>query len=139
LRPRATWWRRFGTGAETLLAETWRAWLLILVLTLLSGVGDAYGFAHAARVWHDGRLAWNELARSAAGFAMGIGLYWLVLKPMTRVGITAPEIQTMAWFGVTLIGVALISGRFLGWPRLDQAVALAVLAGIAWLVARTGG
>jgi hypothetical protein len=121
-----------------MLAETWRAWLAIVVLTVLSGCGDAYGFTHAALVWQGGRLMWGEVARSAAGFAVGIGLYWVVLKPMMSVGIVAPEIQTIAWFGVTLIGVALISGRFLGWARPDQAVAVAVLAGIVWLLVRTG-
>jgi hypothetical protein len=114
-------------------------WLLIIVLTLLSGLGDAYGFAHAALVWQQGRLVGGELARSAAGFAAGIGLYWLALRNMTAVGIVAPEVQTIAWFGVTLIGVAVLSGRFLAWPALDRAVAVAVLAGIGWLLVRTGG
>jgi hypothetical protein len=102
-------------------------------------VGDAYGFNHAALVWQNGRLDWSELGRSALGFAFGIGLYWLVLRFMTAAGIVAPEIQTIAWFGVTLIGVGLLSGRFLGWARLDQFAALAVLAGIGWLLVRTGG
>jgi hypothetical protein len=114
-------------------------WLFIIVLTVLSGVGDAYGFAHAALVWQGGRVVWAELARSAAGFTAGIGLYWLVLRYMTAAGIVAPELQTLAWFGVTIIGVAVLSGTFLAWPRLDQAIAVAVLAGIGWLLMRTGG
>ena len=122
-----------------MLAETWRLWLVIIVLTLLSGVGDAFGFTHAARVWQGGRLVWAEVARSAAGFAVGIGLYWLVLKYMIAAGIVSPEIQTIAWFGVTLIGVAVLSGKFLGWALLDQFVAVLVLAGIGWLLVRTGG
>ena len=122
-----------------ILAETQRLWLVIIVLTLLSGVGDAYGFTHAALVWQNGRLVWGELARSALGFAVGIGLYWVVLRFMTAAGIVAPELQTIAWFGVTLIGVGLLSGRFLVWARLDQLVALLVLAGIGWLLVRTGG
>lgn len=122
-----------------MLAETWRLWLVIIVLTLLSGVGDAFGFTHAARVWQGGRLMWAEVARSAAGFAVGISLYWWVLKYMVAVGVVSPEIQTIAWFGVTLIGVALLNRQFLGWARLDQVVAVAVLAGIGWLLVRTGG
>ncbi len=125
-----------------MLSETGRVWLLIVGLTLLSGVGDAYGFTHAALIWHadrSGRVVWGEVARSALGFAGGIAVYWYVLKYMVAVGIVAPEMQTMAWFAVTLIGVALISGKFLGWARLDQAVAVAVLAGIGWLLVRTGG
>ena len=122
-----------------MLAETWRTWLVIVVLTLFSGVGDAYGFTHAALVWQSNRLVWGEVARSAAGFAAGIGLYWLVLKYMIAVGIVSPEIQTIAWFGVTLVGVAVLSGKFLGWALADQVVAVAVLAGIGWLLVRTGG
>ena len=122
-----------------MLSETWRVWLLIVGLTLLSGVGDAYGFTHAALVWQTGWVVWGEVARSAVGFAVGIGLYWYVLKYMAVVGIVAPEMQTIAWFAVTIVGVALISGKFLGWARLDQAVAVAVLAGIGWLLVRTGG
>lgn len=114
-------------------------WLLIIAITLLSGVGDAYGFTHAALVWQNGRFVLGEFARSAAGFAVGIGLYWLVLKYMTAAGVVAPEIQTIAWFAVTIVGVALLSGKFLAWPRLDQAVAVAVLAGVGWLLVRTGG
>ena len=114
-------------------------WLLIIAITLLSGVGDAYGFTHAALVWQSGRFVPGEFARSAAGFAVGIGLYWLVLKYMTAAGVVSPEIQTIAWFAVTIVGVALLSGKFLAWPRLDQAVAVAVLAGVGWLLARTGG
>lgn len=122
-----------------MLAETWRTWLVIVVLTLLSGIGDAYGFTHASLMWQHGRLVWGELARSAAGFGAGIGLYWFVLKYMIAVGIVSPEIQTIAWFGVTLVGVALISGKFLSWALADQVVAVAVLAGIGWLLVRTGG
>jgi hypothetical protein len=114
-------------------------WLLIIVLTVLSGLGDAFGFTHAALIWQNGRLVWGEVARSAAGFVAGISVYWLVLKYMTAVGIVSPEIQTIAWFAVTLVGVAVLSGKFLGWPLLDQVVAVAVLAGIGWLLVRTGG
>jgi hypothetical protein len=121
-----------------MLSETWRVWLLIVGLTLVSGIGDAYGFTHTARVWQNGRVVWGEVAHSAFGFAFGIAVYWYVLKYMAAVGIVAPEIQTIAWFAVTLIGVALISGKFLHWGRLDQGVAVVVLAGIGWLLVRTG-
>jgi hypothetical protein len=117
----------------------WLTWTLIIVLTIVSGIGDAYGFTHAARIWQNGRAVWAEVAHSAVGFAFGIALYWYVLKYMSAVGIVAPEIQTIAWFAVTIIGVALISGQFLGWNWLDQLAAVVVLAGIGWLLVRTGG
>ena len=60
-------------------------------------------------------------------------------RRLNAVGITSPEIQTVTWFGVTLIGVALVSGSFLKWTLLDQTVAVAVLFGIGWLMFRTAG
>jgi divalent metal cation (Fe/Co/Zn/Cd) transporter len=45
-------------------------------------------------------------------------------------------VQTLFWFSATIVGVALLSGRILEWPRVDQLVAAGVLAGIGWLVYR---
>jgi len=45
-------------------------------------------------------------------------------------------LQTLIWFSTTLIGVAALNGRFLQWPSSDQAVAMLVLIGIAWLLVR---
>lgn len=68
---------------------------------------------------------------------MGISLYDVILRDMDALGVRAPEVQTLAWFSVTLVGVAVFRGAFLSWRRVDQLVAVAVLAGIAWLMART--
>ena len=118
--------------------EQIRPVLLIIALTVLSGISDAQGVLHAARVWQDGKLIWGELGRSALGFSLGISLYWIAVRYMQAIGINAPEIQTIIWFGVMLVGVALISGQFFGWPLREQIVAVAVLAGIVWLSIRTG-
>jgi hypothetical protein len=48
------------------------------------------------------------------------------------------EIQTLLWFGITIIGVAVLRGRFFSWPSGDQVVAVGVMAGLAWLLARPG-
>jgi len=37
-----------------------------------------------------------------------------------------------------MVGTALISGKFLQWQTIDQAVADGVLLGIAWLLFRAG-
>ncbi len=115
------------------------SYAIIIVLTILSGIADAQGFLHAARIWQNGNLVWDELGRSTLGFVMGIVLYWIVLRNMNAVGITSPEIQTVTWFGVTIIGVALVSGSFLKWTVLDQAIDVFVLFGIGWLMFRTSG
>jgi hypothetical protein len=112
--------------------------VLIIVLTVVSGLGDAQGFIHAANIWQNGRLALDSLAKSALGFAFGISMYWLALRWMREVGVVSPEVQTLAWFGVTIVGVALASGNFVRWQLAEQVVAVGVLLGIGWLMLRTG-
>src|SRR5688572_28711118 len=103
-----------------MLSEQVRLILLIICITILSGIADSQGFIHASKIWVNNKLDWNELGKSALGIAIGISLYWLVLKYMNAAGIAAPEIQTLVWFSVTLLGVALISRNFFRWQTLDQ-------------------
>ena len=122
-----------------MFSEQVRLWLIIIVITVLSGIGDSQGFIHAAKVWANDKLVWSEVGKSALGFAIGISLYWIVIKYMNAAGIAAPEIQTLAWFLITILGVAIISRNFFRWQTIDQIVGIAVLAGVAWLMVRTGG
>lgn len=121
------------------LFEQIRLVSLVIGLTLVSGLSDSRGFIHAANIWQGGQLIWGEVGKSALGFSVGIFMYWIVLKYMKELGIVAPEIQTVIWFGMTLVGVAIASGQFFRWQLTDQMVALGVLIGIGWLLARTGG
>jgi hypothetical protein len=113
--------------------------IIVLALTLISGFGDAQGFVHASRLWQAGRPVYPELAKSAAGFLVGIAAFWLSVRYMNQLGVISPEIQATLWFTTAIIGVALASGRFLQWPRFDQLIALLVLFGLGYLVFRTGG
>ncbi|MFL6547466.1 MAG: hypothetical protein ACJ8OJ_02165 [Povalibacter sp.] len=110
---------------------------LIALLTVLSGVGDAQGFIHAGKVWQNGQIDWSHALKSAAGFQFGVIAYWLVLRLLIQHGVVAVEVQTLFWFGATIIGIALLSGQALSWPAVDQLVACAVLLGIGWLLYRT--
>jgi hypothetical protein len=112
--------------------------LILLGATLACGAADALGFVHAARVWHGGQFVWREALLSAACFQFGVAMYWIALRTLSSWGVVATETQTLVWFAATIIGVAILSGQFLRWQALDQSVALGVLAGIAWLLARTG-
>ena len=112
-------------------------WIL-LTATLLCGAADALGFVHAARVWQDGAFSARQALMSAAFFQLGVAMYWVALRTLGAWGVVSTEAQTLVWFAATIIGVAILSGRFLRWQALDQAVALGVLAGIGWLPARTG-
>ncbi len=113
--------------------------LLILVLTLLSGIGDAQGFLHSARVWAQGQPVWEEVVKATLGYSLGILMYWLAIRYLNQFGITSPEMQTLGWFAVTIIGVALFSGQFWRWQAVDRLVAIGVLAGVGWLLLRTAG
>lgn len=111
--------------------------ILIAVLTVLCGLGDAQGFIHAGKVWQGGNFVWSHALKSAAGFQFGVITYWLVLRLLAQHGIVAVEVQTLFWFVATIIGVALLSGQVLKWPAVDQVVAGVVLLGVGWLLYRT--
>jgi hypothetical protein len=111
--------------------------LLILALLALSGFADSYGFFYASKIWQNGALSWPDLAKSALGWAVGISLYIVSLRPMANAGVTSAEMQTTVWFAMTIIGVVILSGRFFYWHRLDQAIALTVVVALGWLLART--
>ena len=113
--------------------------ILILALTLLSGYADSQGFFHAANIWRDQQVSWSEVGKSGLGFGCGILLYWIALKYLSAAQVTTPEIQALVWFVVTMVGVALLSGKFAQWRIVDQGVAIAVLIGISWLFVRVGG
>jgi len=111
--------------------------LIVLVLIVLSGFADSLGFVYAAKIWDRDAFSWPDLGKSFAGWWIGISLYVVSLRYMARLGVTSAEIQTAVWFAMTIIGVVIFSGRFFGWPRLEQAVAILVLTGLGWLLVRT--
>jgi hypothetical protein len=118
----------FGADLKTLL--------IIVATALLSALGDSQGFVHSSSMWQSGRFVARECVKSAAGFAVGIGSYWFCVRYLKECGVHAPETQTLLWFATTMLGVALASGEWLRWHRLDQAVALGVAVGLGWLVIR---
>jgi hypothetical protein len=110
--------------------------LLITFFTVLSGFGDAAGFIYASKVWQEGRFVWIEALKCIAGFQFGMLMYWCALWKLADHGVVAVEIQTLFWFAATIIGVALLSGRFASWPTVDQLTAAGVLVGVGWLMYR---
>jgi len=113
--------------------------ILIVILSLISGWVDAQGFVHSSRIWVEGRPIWAEALKAGLAFGFGIMIYWLVIRFLNQAGVQSPEMQSILWFSVTIIGVALISREFFKWQRVDQIVAVFVLGGIGWLLFRTGG
>lgn len=112
--------------------------MLVVGLTIISGFGDAQGFIHASGIWNSGKVVWSEVVRSALGFTLGISMYWICIRFIQDLNIISPEIQTIFWFSITIIGVATFNGEFSQWQRVDQFVGLIVLLGLAWLMIRVG-
>lgn len=110
--------------------------VLVVVLTLFSGLADSRAFLFAAKTWDDDRLDLLLLGKSLLFFAIGILLYVLSLKYLRYLGVHSATIQTSLWFMATIVGLALVSGEFVKWQRLDQAIAILVAVGLTWLVVR---
>lgn len=121
------------------LVATARPLGIALALTVASGLADAQGFIHASQIWRTGALVPSALTKSALAFALGMGLQWIAIRFFQQSGVMLVETQTMVWFAATIIGVGLMSGTFFHWAATDRAVAMGVVAGVAWLLVRTGG
>ena len=107
---------------------------LVTVLTLISALADAYGFAHAAEIWKQDRFHLDELARSLVGTTVGVSIYLYSLRFLMQLGVEEAELQILFWLGFTFVGVALLSGAIFTWSHIDKFVALIVLTGIGWLM-----
>jgi hypothetical protein len=108
--------------------------LLVLVLTVTSGVMDARGFVYAGRAWPDGTIDWVAVGRSMLAFFAGISLYIGAVRFMQTMGLHAVALQSGIWFVATAIGIAALDGTVVQWTRLQQLVALGVMVGLAWLI-----
>ena len=109
----------------------------ILGFTVASGVLDSMAFTYSASVWDEGKLVWREVSKAAATFALGIAMYWGAVRYLRQAGVVTPEIQTLIWFGVTIVGIAVLGGRVAHWPVLDQVIAANVFLSLGWLIVRT--
>ncbi len=107
---------------------------LILIATLLSGWFDSRGFLHADKTWSSAGFSSSELFHTYFNFFLGIAFYLLAIKFTKTVINISPTLQTAAWFVTVMIGLAISSGNFFQWKRVEQVVSIAVLTGIIWLI-----
>jgi hypothetical protein len=115
-----------------------RAVALFVALTALTGFADSQGFIHAAKVWEDGQLVWDEALKSGLGFFVGVIAYWAVVRMVADLGVRSATIQTMGWFAITIAAVVLTDAGAHRWQPLDTATAAVVVAGLGLLMFRTG-
>jgi hypothetical protein len=105
---------------------------------LIAGTGDAFGYFHSTRVWQAGEPVWTEIGKALAGFGVAICCHWYVVRHLNNVVALSPEVQALALFAVTMVGLALVSRQFFQWHPLDQAVAALMVCAMGWLLVRTG-
>ena len=105
------------------------------ILTIASGLLDARGFVYAAQAWPGGQLDLKMGLASLLSFAGGVSAYIVAIKFMQNAGIHGVALQSGIWFVATAIGIAALDGSVVQWTRLQQAVALVVMLGLAWLIA----
>jgi hypothetical protein len=111
--------------------------VIAITLTLVSGYADSRGFLYASDIWNNGQLQLDKLVKSGVGFAIGIFCYWIVLRYLKELNVAlSTEVQTLGWFSVTMLGIAITSGEIWKWPVFDRFVALFVLLGMGWLLFR---
>lgn len=111
---------------------------IIIVLTVITGYADARGFMHASTMWDGDTFIPATAMRAVGYFAIGIPAYLATIYFLRRHGLVVAELQVMIWFLITVVGVALMSGRFAVWSMPDRMVAALVVIGVAWLVVRVG-
>ncbi len=119
------------------MAPGLRLTVLVVGFTVVSGLLDALAFSYAAGMWRDGRLVVSEAGKSASSFVLGMAMYFGAVRYLGEAGVVRAEIQTLIWFGVTIIGVAILHGRFFQWNPLEHIVAVNVVLGLGWLISRT--
>jgi len=113
--------------------------IMIAIFTAITAFGDSRGFLYGSVAWKNGILSTMDAVKSLSGFGIGAVGFVLMVRYLNRLNLQTPEIITLVWFVATMILVALASGKFLAWPKLDQFVALVILVGLGYLVYRTGG
>ncbi len=111
--------------------------LVIAAFMIASGALDSLAFTSASKMWDGGRLVWTEAGKSATSFLLGMTMYWGAVRYLSKAGVVMPEVQTLLWFGVTMVGVAILGGRFFHWHLVEQLVAVNVLLSLGWLLVRT--
>lgn len=112
---------------------------VIVILTVITGFTDARGFVHVAAMWDGSTFVPGAAAKAVGYFAVGIPAYMATIYFLRRHGLAVAELQVMFWFLITVVGVALMSGRFFAWSMVDRVVAGLVVMGMVWLVVRVGG
>jgi hypothetical protein len=106
----------------------------LVVVTALSAFFDARGFVYAAQSWRSGSLIAGTALLSLIFFIGGVTLYILSIGFQQRLGVQSAAVQSIFWFAMTVVGVALMDGTIAEWSAAQRTVAAGVTVGIGWLL-----
>ena len=111
--------------------------VVVGLLTLVSGLLDARGFVYAGRAWPDGQLDVKMGLASLLAFSGGVSVYVLAVKFMQNAGLNGVALQSGIWFVVTAVGIAAMDGTLVQWTRSQQVVGVVVAIALCWLISTT--
>jgi uncharacterized membrane-anchored protein len=106
----------------------------LVIVTALSAYFDARGFVYAAQTWREGSLVPGVVFLALVNFMGGIALYIGSIGFQQRLGVESATMQTIFWFVMTVVGIAIMDGTIGQWSIAQRAVGVAVTAGIGWLM-----
>ena len=109
----------------------------LLIVTALSAFLDAKGFVYAAQAWRSGSLAPSVAFQSLLYFVGGVTIYIASIGFQQYLGVQSAAMQSIFWFAMTVVGVALLDGTIGHWTVAQRLVAVTVTVGIGWLLFST--
>jgi hypothetical protein len=109
----------------------------LIVVTALSAFFDAKGFVYAAQAWRSGSLNAVLALYSLVYFIGGVTLYIASIGFQQSLGVQSAAVQSIFWFAMTVLGVALMDGSIVQWSIAERVVGVAVAVGIAWLLVKS--
>ena len=65
-----------------------------------------------------------------------MALYWLAMRFIQEAGVMSATVQTLIWFTVTIIGVAVISGDVKQWDVTAYVLAFVAISAVAGLLVK---
>ena len=110
----------------------------LILLTAASAYFDAKGFVYAAQSWRDGALVPRAVVLSLLNFMGGVMLYIGSIGFQQRVGVESAAMQSIFWFAMTVVGIAIMDGTIAQWSMAQRGIGVAVTIGIGWLLVSAG-
>ncbi|MFL6548990.1 MAG: hypothetical protein ACJ8OJ_09870 [Povalibacter sp.] len=109
----------------------------LFAITALSAYFDAKGFVYAAQSWRSGSIVATTSLLSLINFIGGVTLYILSIGFQQRLGVQSAAMQSMFWFAMTVVGIAILDSTITDWSIAQRTVGAVVTVGIGWLLVST--